>query len=202
MTSKASTTNCLAFGIAALSMTPIGMSQAHAGLTLTVDTFTTSELKFSISGTFDSDVIGDQQDWLAIKHDWSNSTGINNDWLDDSLGFSEVAAAGWTIVENSITIGGAAPTQSNVAAAGQTWGDSIYFKNLNSNPILAGTAVSGSFHVQSANLFSVVQNLQLLSGFNGTTNSWVRLEANANVPAPASLGCLCIAASAFSRRRR
>jgi len=202
MTSKSSITNCVACGIAALSMTPIGVSQAHAGLTLTVDTFTTSELKFSISGTFDSDVIGDQQDWLAIKHDWSNSTGINSDWLDDSLGFSEVALAGWTIVENSITIGGAAPNQSNVAAFGQTWGDSIYFKNLNGDPILAGTAVSGSFHVQGADLFTVVSNLQLLSGFNDTTQAWVRHEATANVPAPASLGCLFMAATAFSRRKR
>ncbi len=202
MTSKSSITNCVAFGIAALSMTPIGVSQAHAGLTLTVDTFTTSELKFSISGTFDSDVTGDQTGWLAIKHDWSNSSGINSDWLDDSLGFSEVPFASWTIVENSISIGGAAPAQSNVAASGQAWGDSIYFQNHNSNPILAGTAVSGSFHVQGANLFTVVSNLELLSGYNDTAQGWVRLEATANVPAPASLGCLFMAATAFSRRKR
>lgn len=202
MTSKSSITNCVAFGIAALIMTPIGVSQAHAGLTLTVDTFTTSELKFSISGTFDSDVSGDQQNWLAIKHNWSNSTGINSDWLNDSLGFGEVAIANWTVVENSITIGGAVPMASNVAADVQAWGDSIYFKNFNNAPILAGTAVSGSFHVQGANLFTVVSNLELLSGFNDTAQDWERLEATANVPAPASLGCLFMAATAFSRRKR
>ena len=202
MTSKSSITNCFAFGIAALIMTPIGVSQAHAALTLTVDTFTTSELKFSISGTFDSDVSGDQQNWIAIKHNWSNSSGINTDWLDDAIGFSGVDFANWTVVENSITIGGAVPIASNVAATGETWGDSIYFKNFNNDPILAGTAVSGSFHVQGADLFTVVSNLQLLSGFNDTTADWVRLEANANVPAPASLGCLLMAATAFSRRRR
>ena len=49
---------------------------ASASLVLTIDNYTSTELAFSISGTFDEDSIGDNPGILAIKKDWS--TNINS----------------------------------------------------------------------------------------------------------------------------
>lgn len=179
----------------------VGASESGAALSLNIDIFTTDEIKFTISGTFDEDVIGDQRGWLAVKNDWSNNFGTNNGWIDDSVGFFPVSDADWMLIENTVTIG-SATIRSFVAASGQTWGDSIYFgDNEGMPPILAGTAVSGTFHAQGDNLFTVVKNLELLSGFDDQSEDWTRLEATA-VPAPSALALLCLAGAATTRRRR
>ncbi len=153
------------------------VGEAQGGLTLTIDILTPDEFKFTLGGTFDADVVGDQRQWLAVKNDWSNNFGVNTDWLDDSLGFVLIDDAPWTVVENSVLIGGRVPIPSVVSANGDPWGDSIYFSHSGGD-ILAGTTVSGSVHVQGVGLFDdSITNLELLSGFANAIEDWVRLEA-------------------------
>ena len=153
------------------------VGEAQGGLTLTIDILTPDEFKFTLGGTFDADVVGGQRQWLAVKNDWTNNFGVNTDWLDASLGFTFIFDAPWTVVENSVLIGGLVPIPSVVAADGQTWGDSIYFAHSGGD-ILAGTTVSGSVHVQGVGLFDdSITNLELLSGFDELFLDWVRLEA-------------------------
>jgi hypothetical protein len=42
-------------------------ANVFATLVLTINTYNANELSFSISGTFDADVVGDQTDWLALR---------------------------------------------------------------------------------------------------------------------------------------
>ncbi len=173
--------------------------EAHGGLFLTIDILTPDEFKFTMGGTFDEDVVGDQMQWLAVKNDWTNNFGVNTDWLDNSLGFVHIDNAPWTVVENSVLIGRLVPA-SIVAADGRTWGDSIYFDHSGGD-ILAGTTVSGSVHVQGVGLFDdSITNLELLSGFDNAIEDWVRLEAV--VPAPGAMALLGLAGLAGTRRRR
>jgi hypothetical protein len=144
---------------------------ASAALTLTINSFTPDQLSLSISGTFDSDVIGDQQGWLAIKSRWTSNIGIH----------TEFYSALPTIIENTISIGGVLVGLPNLSweAGTPTWGDSIHFANPNGGqfaPIRAGTAVSGTLILSAPGGFDPSAQLQLLSGFSATTMDWVRLE--------------------------
>jgi MYXO-CTERM domain-containing protein len=175
------------------------VSEAQAQLVFTVDIHTVNEFKATISGTFAANAIGDQMNWLAFKNDWSNNYGVMTPWLDDSLGFTSIGSAPWTVVENSIMIDGQVPAASNVSAVGNTFGDSIYWGG--GFNFLAGMAVTGSIHVQGAGLFdSSIQNLELMSGYDDTPGDWARLEAV--VPAPGALALLGFAGIAATRRRR
>ena len=167
----------LAFVVTASAAAGMLAREGHAALILTINTLTRDEFSFTLSGTFDTDVVGDQRQWLAVKNDWTNNFGVNTDWLDDSLGFDFIDAAPWTVVENSVLIDGLVPSTSVVAADGQTWGDAIYFSHSGGD-ILAGMTVSGSVHVQGVGLFDdSITNLELLSGFDKFYGDWVRLEA-------------------------
>ena len=167
---------------------------ADASLTLTIDTFTTSELKFTLSGTFDQDVIGDDTSLLGIKDNWSGNIGSNVDWINDGADLG-------IVVQNTIMIGGAVPARWLVAPSGQSWGDSIYFVNAGEAPILAGTSVTGTFHAQGDNLFSLVSTLELVSGFSNASGDWARLEARA-VPAPSVIAMLGVCGLVSIRRKR
>ena len=61
----------------ALTLSLLLSSSSHAALSLSIDTYTTDELTFSISGSLDADVIGDVDIWLAVKNDWSNNIGTH-----------------------------------------------------------------------------------------------------------------------------
>lgn len=172
-----------------LALSVLLSASAHAALTLNVTTFTADELTLSISGTFDTDVGGDQQFWLAINRDWVNTEGSNFDWIADSLDFGAISATpGLTVIEDSITFNGAAPTASVVAASGQNWGDSIYWQS--SSEILAGTTVTGSLSVTGIDIFDpTAGNFQLVSGLDLADATWNRLES-APVPIPAGVWLL------------
>ncbi len=191
----------LVLAVVASATATLWVGEAQGGLILTVDILTADEFKFTLGGTFDADVIGDQRQWLAVKNDWTNNFGVNTDWLDDSLGFGLIDDAAWTVVESSVLIDGLVPTQSIVAASGETWGDAIYWSHSGGD-ILAGMTVSGSVHVQGVGLFDdSITNLELLSGFDNGFEDWVRLEAKA-VPAPGALALLALGAVGVRRKRK
>ena len=186
-------------------------SVASASLMLTVNRFTTDELSVSISGTFDTDVSGEGRYWLALKSNYTNNDGINVDWIADSIGFTLIDnAPNLTVIENSVEFDGSTPFSSTVAATGENWGDSFYWRA--GFDILAGTSVSGTLHVSGANIFNPTgASLQLASGFdfNGADLSWNRLEAvgdvGAAVPEPATLalvGAGLAGLGVAARRRR
>jgi len=167
---------------------------AQSALVFTIDTYTISELTFTLSGTFDDDTIGNEQGWLAIKNDWSSNTGTHTDFL----------GLGATMVSN-IMIGGFTPLGTIITTGDiDTFSDSIAFLQQGGSfsTIVAGTTVSGS-----ATLSAIVggafnptdaSTLELVSGFNYGPSSplvggdWARLEATATfvgsvVPVPAAV---------------
>jgi hypothetical protein len=164
-------------------------ANVFAALVLTINSYNPGELSFTVSGTFDADVTGDQTDILAFKSDWSNNVGTNVDWIDDSVANGPLGSSALTVVENSILIGGLATQTFVTGEAGNPWGDSIFFGADTITGILAGTAVSGTLTVTGADLFDpLAGNFQLASGFDDTTLDWVRLEASAiAVPVPAAV---------------
>ena len=190
----------LVLAVAASATAALFVGEAQGGLILTVDILTADEFKFTLGGTFDADVVGDQRNWLAVKNDWTNNFGVNTDWLDDSLGIHLIDNAPWTVVENSVLIDGLVPDSSFVAADGLTFGDSIYWSHSGGH-ILAGMTVSGSVHVQGVGLFDdSITNLELLSGFDVPFQAWVRLEAV--VPSPGALALLALGAVGVRRKRK
>ena len=159
---------------------------ANAALVIEINTYNTNEISFSISGTIDTDVVGEQKNWLAVKSDWGNNVGAMVDWIDDSVGqYHLESAPSLTIIENSITFDGANPFSSNVVAWRQEFGDAFYWDA--GNNIQAGTVVEGTLSVSGANIFNAsTNNFQLVSGFDA--GHWVRLEAETSiVPIPAAV---------------
>jgi len=151
---------------------------SQASLTLTIDSLTTDQLTFSISGTFTT---APNENWLAIKNDWSNNQGYHTEL------FSGIP----TVSFNSILIGGVAPG-ANIASGSETWGDSVYF----SGTMQAGTIVSGTLTLTGTGMFvpANLGNLQLVSGFTRPAghDDWYRLESSSSIPEPASallIGC-------------
>ena len=162
-------------------------ASAHAQLSLTINEYTTGTLSFTISGTVETDVIGDQKQWIAVKPRWSTNYGVNVPWVADSIGFTSLQNSAFTIIENSVLIGGSTPTQSNVAASGQTWGDSFYFAH--SGNITAGTSVTGTLTVALNGAFDdslPESDFELLTGFDNAAGDWSRNEANAGDPCDAA----------------
>ena len=170
-------------------------NSANAALVLTIDTYTTDELSFTISGTFDADTIGNQPGLLAIKNDWSNNIGVH----------TELFASTISATNNSIS--GISGISIN---DGDTQGDGIHFAQFgigSTTPFTMGTAIIGSITLSGIGAFDPadVATLQLVSGFNFATQDWVRLEANAvsAVPVPAAvwlMGSAIAGLFGFSRR--
>ena len=52
--------------------------EAHGGLFLTIDILTPDEFKFTMGGTFDEDVVGDQMQWLAVKYAYMDARRYAN----------------------------------------------------------------------------------------------------------------------------
>lgn len=150
------------------------VGQAHATLALTIDNYTTDEITFTISGTFDADTIGGQQGWLALKNDWSNNQGVATQWFSVEP----------TVTLNTITIGGVPPIDTFVQNDSSPWNDTIFFENPlgRTVPIAAGTVVAGSVTLSAAGAFNPadIATLELISGF--TDPDWVRLEAPELLP--------------------
>ena len=174
---------------------------ASADLSLTINSLTPDDFSFSVSGTFDIDVAGDQRNWLAVKPNWSTSYGVNVPWVVDSVGFDNLGDTAFSINENSILINGVAPVSSIVAADGSSWGDSFYFSA--GFDILAGMSVSGTLSVSLNGAFDdslLASEFELLSGFNDTDVDWYRREAVAPTPMTASV--LVLGGAWAARRRR
>ncbi|VAX36386.1 hypothetical protein MNBD_PLANCTO03-1698 [hydrothermal vent metagenome] len=188
--------------ILSIAVCSVAATNALADLSLTINSLTANDFSFTVSGTFDSDVGGDQRTWLAVKPNWSTNFGVNVPWIDDSVGFTDLGDTAFTINENSILINGLVPTQSIVAASGQEWGDSFYFDA--GVDITAGMTVSGTLSVSLGGVFDSslsASDFELLSGFDNTASDWYRQEAVAPAPMTASLlalGGVC----AIGRRRR
>jgi hypothetical protein len=168
--------------LALLLGSAIFASRANAALTLTIDSYTTDEITFSISGTFDADTIGESPGYLAIKNNWSNNQGVNTQWFTSQP----------IVTSNTILIGGSSPVTS-VQDGTATWQDNVFFDNPlgTDTPIAAGTAVSGSVTLTAAGAFNPADaaTLQLISGFSRPIGAedWVRLEAGGTpvTPTPA-----------------
>jgi len=147
------------------------IGQAHAALTLTIDSYTTDEVTLTISGTFDADTVGDSPGYLAFKNDWSNNQGVHTEWF----------SAQPTATLNTITIGGQVPPIS-IQDSVSTWSDTVFFSNPLGTEvsILAGTAVAGSITLTAAGAFNPADaaTLQLVSGFVRPTGAddWARAE--------------------------
>lgn len=180
-------------------------TSANAALIFLIDTYTTDEVSFSISGTFDADTVGIFPGYLAVKNDWSNTYGVHTEWFSGTP----------TITVNTVLIGGLAPTivqAQNSAIRG--WNDAIFFRFAdNTAPFMAGTTVSGSITLSGIGMFNPTDEatLALVSGLNfgdpiSDDDDWARLEAPSQsaVPLPASvwlLGSALIGLGAFKRNR-
>jgi len=159
----------------------LASASANASLVLLINTYTTDEVSFTISGTFDANTIGIFPGYLAIKNDWSNNIGVHTEW------FSGTPA----ITVNTILIGGVAPSLTLVQDdAGSAWNDDLLFipPAGNAVAITAGTSVSGSVTLSGVGFFNPADlaTLELVSGLNFTSPSsndddWARLEASASV---------------------
>lgn len=183
----------------------IATTSVHAALVLSIDTYTTDEISFSISGTFDEDTIGIFPGYLAVKNDWSNNYGVHTEW------FSSFP----TMTVNTILIGGVAPTLAQAQNSDiRAWNDNVFFRFAdNMAPFTAGTAVSGSITLTGVGLFDPADmaTLELVSGLNFTDpissdDDWARLEARAvaTVPVPAAtwlFGSALLGLVATARRR-
>lgn len=150
------------------------VSQAQAALTLTIDSYTTDEISFTISGTFDVDTIGSQPGWLAVKNVWSSNIGSHTDWFSGAP----------IITVNSITFDGSAPNTSYVGSGTSTSNDSIYFQPYASfNTVIpSGTVVAGSITITGVGMFNPADatTLELISGWDlAGSSDWARLEAAA-----------------------
>ena len=116
----------LALVVTASVATGMFVSEGHAALMLTINTLTADEFSFTLSGTFDMDVVGDQRQWLAVENNWTNNFGQNVDWIDDTVGIEYLEFANITVIENSVRFNGPIPPENLVAADGRPWGDSFY----------------------------------------------------------------------------
>jgi hypothetical protein len=181
-------------------------TSANAVLMFTIDTYTTDEVSFSISGTFDADTIGIFPGYLAVKNDWSNNYGVHTEWFSSTP----------TITVNTIMIGGLAPTLVQAQNSDiRGWNDDVFFRFAdNTAPFTAGTSVSGSITLSGVGLFNPadMSTLELVSGLNFTSpisddDDWARLEASspsAVVPLPGTLALLGLglAGLGWSRRKQ
>ena len=184
-------------GVLAILTMVSSVWETKAGLSLAIDDFTADTLRVSVSGVFDSDVAGDQKDWLAIKGDYSLNDGVNVSWIEDSIGNISLASSSLSVVENTISFSGLSVIDTFVAASFEPWGDSIYF--LTSGAILAGTTVNGSLEVMGAGAFYPwqISSLELASGFDNADFSWNRLETATIIPEPATLSLLSLGSLAL-----
>lgn len=164
--------------VAAMCVLALMSSVANAALILTIDNYTTDELSFTITGTFDADTVGAFPGYLAFKRDWSENYGVN----------TETFSALPTVTVNTIEIDSIALTFNVVS--GLTFGDSFYIRNASTkDPFLAGTEVSGSVTLSAIGAFdpTIAATFELVSGWESP--DWVRLEASAttasvSIPAP------------------
>lgn len=177
--------------------------EAGAALTLTINEFNSNRFSATLGGYFDADTIGDQLEWLAIKANSSLNNGQNVPWVSNSVGFAEFNEnPAITIVTDTVVFSGLSITEKDIAANGQRWGDSIYFRT--SGPIIAGTLVSGTITIDGAGIFSPggVQTFQLVSGFDDAKMDFKRVEASVQVPEPSSSLFLLLEVSSLFRHRR
>ena len=189
--------------LCAAMLSLIGTS-ANAALVFEIDTYTTDEVSFSISGTFDADTIGIFPGYLAVKNDWSNNIGVHTEWFSGAP----------SITLNTIMIGGLAPTLVQAQNSGiRPWNDDIFFRFAdNTAAFTAGTAVSGSITLSGVGLFDPadMSTLELVSGLDYTSpissdDDWARLEARVSaVPLPAAawlFGSAIIGLGVVKRKR-
>lgn len=190
-----------AYAATAAFVLGLGLGEAQAALVLTITNYTSDELSFTISGTFDSDTVGDSPGFLALKNDWSKNIGAH----------TELFTSEPNVTVNAITIGGSA-TGAIVQDTGDTWTDAVFFASPfgSETPILAGTVVAGSITLSGLGLFDPADaaTLELVSGFNRPSghDDWARLEAGAGavtaVPEPGTLAALAVGLAALGGLRR
>lgn len=181
---------------------------ASAGFVFTIDNYTTTELAFSISGTFDADTIGDNPGILAIKKDWSNNLNLH----------TELWAGAPTITTDTLKFNGIQhnTTINTVDDPNALYADSLWLYNVGGDqaPFTAGFEVSGSI-VLTGNFDPILNpwsKIELVSGFywdppsSQTNGDYARLEAVAvlpvSVPAMLPLFALGLAGLGWSRRKK
>lgn len=189
---------------------------ANAGLIFTVDTLTSDEFTFSISGSLDSDPL-DGRGWLAIKNDWSNNIGIHTEFINSSL----TTSSGGLFL-------GAVELDMWLENGSENFNDSIYWKlalpapdpSLPATkvcvamvgdppcpPIYAGLAFSGTVSFYGIGAFdpSARETLELVSGYDNATQDWTRLEAaNSGVvsaPGPSTLAIFALGMLGLASRQ-
>lgn len=184
-------------------------NSANATLMLVIDNYTTDELSFTISGTFDADTIGGgaasaSPGYLAIKNDWSNNVGVHTELFSDAV----------FITSNTLTIGTHSLNHFVVTTDSLPWADTFFSTVSPVSTILtAGTPVSGSVTLSGTGAIDPAHaaTLQLVSTYisatgPGSPGHWARLEANAvsAVPVPAAvwlMGSAIVGLFGFSRRK-
>lgn len=165
----------------------LGFSRfTQAALVLTIDTYTTDELSFTLSGAFDENTTGDLPGYLAIKNDWSHNVAEH----------TELFSFQPTVTSNTIQIGdGLVPTQATVQDGTAPWTDTVFFvltpptngNDFTALPFLAGMPVSGSMTLSGTGAFNPAHaaTLEVVSRFN-IGRDFARLEYSP-VPLPAAL---------------
>ena len=169
-----------AFAVIALSCIPV----AEGALSLNIDTFNSTTLTFTVSGTLDAPTAGaGYAGVLAVSPDEFGSTAYFNTSPIPS-GLINIAG---TNVSVSVDV--------NTPFAGYA----ITFHNGAYDSLPAGTAVSGT--VTLTGNFTDFPTLYLWSGFDGMKNM-NRIEATGAIPEPSAILLGGVGALALIRRRK
>ena len=170
-----------AFAVVALSCIPV----AEGALSLTINTFNSTTLTFTVSGTLDAPTGGaGYPGALAVS--------------PDEFGAVAYFSGSPVVTSNTLQVAGSGASvylDSNTPFAG----NAVTFYTNATEAIPAGTTVSGS--VTFTGDFTSFPTLYLWSGFDGMKNM-NRIEATGVIPEPSAILLGGVGAIALIRRRK